>query len=209
MWLPGILVGHSKMEGTYADSIKGYLDRVKSAIDGTSVPAVDRVIDELFKAYTRGSQVFVFGNGGSASSSSHFACDLGKGTTMPGKPRFRVISLADNVALMTAWANDFRYEDIFVEQLANLVQPQDVVIGISGSGNSPNVVHALQYAKEMGAITIALTGFAGGKVKDVVDIPIIVPANHISQIEDVHLVLLHLISVCLHDKLADLAAQSS
>lgn len=177
-------------------------------MDEVSVPAVERVIEELFRAYVRGSQVFVFGNGGSAASSSHFACDLGKGTSIPGRPRFRVIALTDNAALMTAWANDSRYEDIFVEQLANLVQANDVAIGISASGNSPNVVNALKYAREMGATTIALTGFKGGKVKDVVDIPVVVPADHIGQIEDVHLILLHLVSVRLREKMADLAAQS-
>jgi hypothetical protein len=106
----------------------------------------------------------------------------------------RVIALTDNVPLITAWANDVSYEDIFVEQLRNLVQPQDVVIGISGSGNSPNVLKAMTEARQLSAITVGFSGFSGGKLAQIVDIPVVVPSNHMGQIEDAHLILEHLIS---------------
>lgn len=193
------------MERTTTDWINGYLGHVTRALNELPREDLEKVIDELLRAYVRGSQVFVLGNGGSAATASHFACDLGKGTAQPGRQRFRVISLTDNVSLMTAWANDAAYEDIFVEQLANLLEPRDVVIGISGSGNSPNVLKALKYAREVGARTIAFTGFAGGMVKDLADLSIIARADHMGQIEDVHLIIAHIAAYYLRDKLAEQA----
>jgi D-sedoheptulose 7-phosphate isomerase len=134
------------------------------------------------------------GNGGSAATASHFALDLAKNTIMPGVPRLKAISLTDHVPLITAWSNDTAYEHIFAEQLANMIEPGDVVIGISGSGNSQNVINALQLAKESLAATIGLLGAHGGKIKDIVDVYVLAPGHNIEQEEDAHLILAHVIT---------------
>jgi D-sedoheptulose 7-phosphate isomerase len=140
------------------------------------------------------------GNGGSAATASHFACDLGKNTLADGLPCFRALSLADNTALMTAWANDTAYDNLFCGQLQTLLQPEDVVIGLSASGNSPNVLRAMQMARERGAVTVGLTGFAGGRLKDLVDLAIVVPSQCMEQIEDLHLVLEHVVVTALRER---------
>ncbi|HID24182.1 MAG TPA: SIS domain-containing protein [Planctomycetaceae bacterium] len=137
------------------------------------------------------------GNGGSAATASHMANDFNKLTIVPGQPRFKAIALTDNVPLMTAWGNDTAYENIFVEQLLNFLEPGDVVIGISTSGNSPNVLKALQVAREHGAVTVGFTGRDGGQLKHLVDHCILVPSDHIGQQEDMHMVLDHVIATTL------------
>lgn len=134
------------------------------------------------------------GNGGSAATASHFALDLAKNTIMPGVPRLKAISLTDHVPLITAWSNDTAYEHIFAEQLANMIESGDVVIGISGSGNSQNVINALQLAKEAHAATIGLLGAKGGKIKGIVDVYVLAPGYNIEQEEDAHLILAHVIT---------------
>jgi D-sedoheptulose 7-phosphate isomerase len=155
----------------------------------------------LFDCYRRGSTVFILGNGGSAATASHFACDLAKGTQAARLPAFRVVSLSDNVPLMTAWANDSDYDCIFAEQLATLVRPADVVIAISASGNSPNILAAARMARQSGAITLALTGKDGGKLSRLADLTIYVPAQSIEQVEDAHLVIAHSLCVVLRGRL--------
>lgn len=162
---------------------------------------INAAINELLSAHERGASVFTLGNGGSASLASHFACDLGKGTLVQpnskkrySKKRFRVISLADNIPLLTAWANDRGYEHVFAEQLENLVESNDVVFAISGSGNSPNVIRALEVARHHGARTIGLTGFEGGKMKSLCDVCVILPSDNMQVIEDFHLSMTHAIS---------------
>ncbi len=144
------------------------------------------------------------GNGGSAATASHFACDLAKGTTM-GKgdltPRFRVTTLTDNVPLLTAWSNDADYSSVFLEQLRNILEPGDVVIAISASGNSENVVRATEYANANLAITVVLTGFEGGKLKKIAQECLIVPSHSMERIEDVHLILEHLICSWLRNEI--------
>ncbi len=154
---------------------------------------VERVADKLFEAYQTGSAVFVFGNGGSAALASHFACDLGKGTCLNGKlpKRFRVMSLTDNMPLLTAWANDTSYDHIFAEQIRNFVVPGDIAFAISGSGNSPNVLHGLEAAREAGALTIGLGGFQGGKMKQLCDLCIVIPSDNMQIIEDFHVSVSH------------------
>src|SRR5271163_4900106 len=141
--------------------------------------AIEQVICELLRAYEGGKSVFIFGNGGSAALASHFACDLSKGTVIGinGHKRFRVMALTDNVPLVTAWANDSCYDRIFAEQLQNFVTPGDVAFAISGSGNSPNVLQALEVARDARAITVGLTGFEGGKMKGLCDVCVIVPCD--------------------------------
>ena len=139
------------------------------------------------------------GNGGSASTASHFACDLGKNTVMADHPRFRVLALTDNMALFSAYANDDGYESVFAEQLASMVNPEDVVICISTSGNSPNVLNAITLASQIGATTVGFTGFDGGQLCDMVDIEVRVSSDCIEQVEDVHLMLEHLIVTALRE----------
>ncbi len=158
---------------------------------------VERLIDLLITANAEGRTIFVFGNGGSAATASHLACDLAKGTILLGARRFRVVSLTDNVPLITAWANDTAYENIFAEQLDALLSPGDVVIGISGSGNSENVLRAIRLANERGATTVGLAGFNGGQLKNLVDVCVHVPHFSMEQVEDAHLILEHMICTAL------------
>ena len=180
--------------------IRGYLSELQLLIDQLPVNQIDRVIQVLREARHQRRQVFTMGNGGSASTASHFVCDLAKNTRLENYPPFRVIGLADNVAAMLAYANDEGYENVFSQQLASLVEPGDVVIAISASGNSPNVLKAVELARRAGATTIGFTGFDGGRLAGMVDINILVPSNCIEQVEDVHLVLEHLITRNLREQ---------
>lgn len=184
---------------------KNYFRELKRAIDNLDPKKIQKVIEVLFDAYKNNQQVFILGNGGSASTASHFACDLGKGTLKrfydPTEKRFRAISLTDNVATIMAFGNDLSMEDVFIQQLNNLIQEGDVVIGISGSGNSPNIIKAIRYAKKCKATTIGFLGFnTGGEAGKIVDYEITVADNHYGRIEDIHLALCHLIT----DRLAEL-----
>lgn len=179
--------------------INGYISELIRCLSLLDKEKIELVIDALVAAYKKDRKVFILGNGGAASTSSHMACDLGKGTLQRvydnTERRFRVISLVDNVALMTALANDLSFDDIFVQQLRNLVETDDVVIALSGSGNSLNVVKAIEYAKSCGAKTIGILGFkTGGKVGNIADYSIIVDSNHYGPIEDIQLVLNHIIA---------------
>jgi len=165
---------------------------------------IDEVAKALLRAYQDRSSVFLFGNGGSAALASHLACDLGKGTAIAGRERFRVLSLTDNVALMTAWANDSRYEDIFAEQLRNFIRPGDVAFAISGSGNSLNVLNGLRAAREAGAFNIGLAGYKGGKMKALCDLCVVVPSENMQVIEDLHLSISHCVFSVVHNGIADL-----
>lgn len=173
----------------------------------TSLPydAIEQAAEELLRGYEREQHIFLFGNGGSAALASHFACDLGKGTIVgrDGNKRFRVLALTDNLPLMTAWANDSSYEDVFSEQLRNFVKPKDVAFAISGSGNSPNVLRALEVARKAGAFNIGLTGFHGGKMKSLCDLCIIIPSDNMQIIEDLHLSVAHAVFSVVRQRLAD------
>jgi D-sedoheptulose 7-phosphate isomerase len=180
--------------------IQDYLTDLQTTLSNLPLNDIERAVEVLIDARLNDRQVFTLGNGGSAATASHFACDLGKGTVVPGYPRFRVMALTDNMPLFSALANDYGYEHVFVEQLANLVRPGDVVIGISGSGNSANVLNAIQLAREVGATTIGMTGFDGGKLKGMVDICILSPSHCMEKVEDTHLVLEHLISTAVRER---------
>jgi D-sedoheptulose 7-phosphate isomerase len=174
-----------------------YLQNVNAVLDRISVPEIEEVVATFFRAYLQGRALYIFGNGGSAALASHTACDLGKGTAINGNKRLRVISLTDNVALITALANDVAYEDIFAAQLQPLIEPGDVAFAISGSGNSPNVLKALAVAREAGGISIGLTGFQGGRMRALCDACIIVPSEHMQQIEDAHVCIMHSVFLAL------------
>ena len=179
------------------EKIKAYLDSIHSTMAKLPLEEIGHAIAVLQWARMNDKQVFIMGNGGSAATASHFACDLAKGTLLPDRPRFRVIALTDSMPLFSALANDFGYEHVFSEQLASLVRKGDVVIAISGSGNSMNVVSAVKLARQMQATTIGLLGFDGGLLKDLVDICVLVLNHTYEQIEDLHLMLAHLICTCI------------
>jgi len=190
------------------NQISTYLTEMQHLLGRLPVGDITRAMHLIAEAFFDDRQVFLMGNGGSAATASHFACDLAKSTITSGRRRFRVISLTDNVPLITAWANDWGYEDVFAEQLANLVNPGDLVIAISGSGNSPNVLRAIELARDHAAMTIGLTGFDGGKLAGIVDVCIVVPSQSMPQIEDVHLILQHLISSWLYQLISSESAVS-
>jgi D-sedoheptulose 7-phosphate isomerase len=174
-----------------------YIRETSDTISQLPVALIQEVVEILHAARLNRKHVFIMGNGGSAATASHFACDLGKGTADPRTPRLRVVALTDNMPTFSAWANDTAYDNVFAEQLWNLVEPGDVVIGISGSGRSMNVLKAIHLANLVGATTVGLTGFDGGDLAKIVHVPIVVPSNMMEQVEDVHMMLSHLITTRL------------
>ena len=174
--------------------VNDYFTEMEHMLTSISRLDIQKVFSLLENAYFSGHRVFIMGNGGSAATASHFALDLAKNTITPHAPRLKAISLTDHVPLITAWSNDTAYEHIFAEQLANLIEAGDVVIGISTSGNSLNVINALLLAKQSQAYTIGLLGATGGKIKDLVDAYILAPGKNIEQEEDAHMILAHVIT---------------
>ncbi|HEY7095633.1 MAG TPA: SIS domain-containing protein [Terriglobales bacterium] len=169
-----------------------YFEMYEQVVSRLPFSLIEQAIAQLLTAHERRQNVFLFGNGGSAALASHFACDLGKGTLNGNNgKRFRVLALTDNVPLLTAWANDTCYENIFAEQIQNFVEPGDIAFAISGSGNSPNVLRALEVARNAGAINIGLAGFEGGKMKRLCNPCIIIPSNNMQVVEDLHLSVTH------------------
>ncbi len=176
------------------ETIHQYFTELEQMVQTLSLSHLQQVLHLLEEAYYNGHRIFIMGNGGSAATASHFALDLAKNTIMPNAPRVKAISLTDHVPLITAWSNDTAYEHIFAEQLANMIEPGDVAIGISTSGNSPNVINALKLAKRSRAYTIGLLGARGGKIKDIVDACVLAPGQNIEQEEDAHMILSHVIT---------------
>lgn len=180
--------------------IHRYLEQLEHTLAALPEDRIEQVVEILHEARLNNQQVFIMGNGGSASTASHFVCDLGKNTRVKGVPNFRVMGLTDNMALFSALANDEGYENVFVQQLASHIQPDDIVIGISTSGNSPNVVNAVRLANEIRARTIGFTGFSSGALGELVELDLHVPSHIIEHVEDIHLVLEHLICKELREK---------
>jgi D-sedoheptulose 7-phosphate isomerase len=188
--------------GAYVDA---YIEDLKGTLDGVDRAALQQVIDALLEAREHDRQVFLIGNGGSAATASHMACDLGKGTinrTEPHFRRFRAISLTDNTALLSAIGNDLSFEDVFVEQLRAHLNPRDVVIAISASGNSPNVLAALAFAQGHGALTVGLLGFGGGRARALVDIALVVASRNYGIAEDFQVIVQHILTQHLRRALA-------
>ena len=173
--------------------ITNYVAAQKAALDSIPAEGVTQLIETFQKALVEDRQIFVFGNGGSAANSSHFATDLGKGASDKVGRRFRVLSLTDNVAWMTAIGNDYAYEDIFVRQLENYARPGDLAMGISVSGNSPNVVKALEWANKNGLRTIALVGGKRGAMADLAQQAIVINDTHYGRVEDAQMGVCHLV----------------
>lgn len=180
-------------------AINQYISDLKATLDQLDEAQISAAITLLHEARLDKRQIFIMGNGGSASTATHFVCDLAKNTRHPDWLPFRVIGLADNMALLSAYANDEGYENVFAQQLASLVQSGDVVIGISTSGKSPNVLRAIELANEAGATTVGFTGFDAGALGSMVDLHLYVPSDCIEHVEDIHLMLEHLITKAVRE----------
>lgn len=181
--------------------VEEHLEAVKHALSRIPLSDVARVVDAVRTAQALGRHIYILGNGGSASTATHFACDLSKATVVKGRRRMRVTSLTDNVALLTALANDISYEDVFAEPIRSLVNSGDLVIAISASGNSPNVIRGIRAAREQGAVTVGLAGFSGGRLIQIVDISVHVKHDDYGVVEDCHLVLEHAITASVREGL--------
>ena len=173
--------------------ISSYLADQKAALDSIPADAVSELIDKLKGALANGANIYIFGNGGSAANASHFATDLGKGASDKLGRRFRVLSLNDNVSWMLALGNDYSYDDVFVGQLQNYGRPGDIAIGLSVSGNSPNCVKALDWARKNGLQTVALVGAKRGRMAEVAEQVIAINDTHYGRVEDAHMGICHLL----------------
>ena len=172
---------------------KQYIELVKSTLDALDAKALESLVDAFHSTYEKGGNIYTMGNGGSGASASHAAGDFLKGASYGLDKRFRMICLNDNLPSMMAIANDIGWESIFVEPLKNFLSPNDLVIGISGSGNSKNVVNAIEYANEQGATTVAMSGFKGGKISQIATIDVHAPVMDMEVTEDVHMVIFNIV----------------
>jgi len=177
--------------------VQGYLKDEAELLGRIDAGAVAHVMDLCREAVSNDRFVFVFGNGGAAATASHFACDLGKGASLGHKKRFKVLCLNDCIPWMTALSNDISYEDVFVQQLENFAHKDDVVIGISASGNSTNVIKAVSRAGELGCRTVGIVGFKGGRLKEHVEHCVLLPSDSMGLIEDAQLIVLHAVAYAL------------
>jgi len=169
-----------------------YLIDLQNVLQDFPHEEFERMIEEIMKAYEQERQIFVMGNGGSGATASHWVCDINKGCCLELEKKFRMICLNDNISTMMAYANDISYDDVFVEPLRNFFHPGDLVIGISGSGNSKNVLKAIEFAKENNGRTVGLCGYQGGKLYEMVDIPLLAKINDMQKVEDVHMIVVHI-----------------
>ena len=184
---------------------RSYLDELISLLDVLDLEPFDKIVNAILDAYRKERKIFVMGNGGSGSTASHFVCDINKGCCMDLEKKFKMICLNDNIPTMLALANDVSYDVVFEEQLKNFFEPGDLVIGISGSGNSENVLRAIRYASDNGGRTIGFAGFAGGKLFDLVDIAFVAEVDDMQKIEDIHMILVHMIMQSVHEALHETA----
>lgn len=187
-------------------TLSTYLKAVSVTLNSLPLGRVEEALRILDAARANRRRIYIFGNGGSAATASHFACDLSKGAIRAGNPRMRVHALVDNTPVFSAWANDTKYESVFSEQLTDVVEPGDVAVAISGSGNSPNVLEGVKAAQKGGAKVIGFCGFDGGRLAELADIPIVVDNNCMEQVEDIHLMLAHAMAVCLKQKRSSILA---
>lgn len=181
----------------YSDKIRTYIEMEREVLLNLPIASISEVMNVLENARLTRKRIFICGNGGSASTAAHYECDFNKGVSYDQDIKYDFECLSDNVPMMMAIANDIGYDDIFVVPLRNKLKPGDVVIGISGSGNSLNVVKALEYANEIGAETIAICGYGGGRIKDISKYNIHVNVDNMQIVEDVHLVLDHMMMYIL------------
>src|SRR5690242_15924377 len=177
--------------------IAAYLDRLTAVVKSLPRRPIAAIAEALLAAAEEGRSVLILGNGGSAATASHFACDLAKTAAVPGHPRLRALALTDNVPLLTALGNDLAYEDVFADQVRTYARADDLVIAISASGNSPNVLAAATAAREVGARVIGVTGFGGGSLRLMCDICLVVPSSEYGPVEDAHLVVVHAVTAAI------------
>jgi len=185
------------------DPIKEFLEQMAGTVSAISQKEIWAIVQVLFDAWQNGQSVYLCGNGGSAATASHMANDLNKYTIVNGKPRLRAIALTDNIPVITAWANDTDYANIFAEQLLNFAKSKDILIAISTSGNSLNVLRALEMAHDLNVITVGFTGNHGGKLKNLVDYCVYIPDDYIGCQEVGHLILDHVIAYTLRWMIAN------
>lgn len=189
------------MAGTICPTAAEYISVLKATFDRVDSKVIDQLSERLFEAWRSDQQVFVFGNGGSAYTASHYITDMVKTASVPGKRRLRAISMLDNYGLTTALGNDIHFDQTFVFPLETYARPKDVAIAISGSGNSPNVVLACEWAKSHGLTLVCLTGFSGGKIAPMADIHVHVPSDNYGVIEDIHMSVGHMICHALKHRI--------
>ena len=179
--------------------IKNYFKNLNSTLDKMNIDNFIEFKDSIEKARDNGNNIYVFGNGGSGSTASHMVCDIVKGCSYNKDKKFKISCLNDNIPTLLAYSNDVSYDVVFEEQLKNFLKKDDVVIGISGSGNSTNVVKAINYANNNGAITIGMSGFNGGKLKEICNINVHAPINDMQISEDIHLITIHILYKLLNE----------
>ena len=176
-----------------------YFAEVARTLGRIDAESVERLVAAIRRTGDAGGTIYTLGNGGSAATASHLALDLAKNVRRPGRPNLHLVALTDNVGLLTAWANDGHYHDVFAAQLEGVIRPIDLVVAISASGNSPNVLRAVRLAREAGATTFGVTGHAGGELKDAASDCVIVPSDSVQVIEDAHLAVVHALVCALRD----------
>lgn len=189
--------------------LDAYLGELAASIAALDRDALAEAARLLLACHDRGGTVFTAGNGGSASTASHFACDLMKGTRAGGQPTFRVVALTDNTAQITAWANDVGYDRVFAEQFRSLANPDDLLVAISASGNSPNVLAAAEAAREVSIPILALTGQDGGQLATLANLTVRAPSGRIEIVEDLHLVFGHSLCVVTRERLQGLLGEDT
>ncbi len=192
----------------FIEQARNYLANLKTMIDGFDLEIYDRMVVDLLDAYANRAKIFVMGNGGSGATASHLACDINKGCCLDLDRKFKMICLNDNIPTMLALANDISYEVVFEEQMKNFFEPGDLAIGISGSGNSENVLRAMRYAAAHGGRTQGWCGFGGGKLAKLVDLAFVVPSNDMQQVEDAHIIVAHMLMQSLFKALHGDAADT-
>jgi D-sedoheptulose 7-phosphate isomerase len=187
------------------EDLTTYLHQVAQTLSQLPHQPLDRIAEALWTTYERDGTILICGNGGSAASASHFACDMAKLTISADCRRVRALALTDNIPLITAWSNDQAYADVFVEQLIGIYRPGDMLFAISGSGNSPNVLRAVEWANDRGAPTVGLTGFDGGKLARLARFGLHVHNDVMPQVEDIHMAICHGLAVAMRQRIADTA----
>lgn len=185
----------------YREKIKKYFDKEIGVIQHLDIEAINKVMNVIAEARQREATIYTMGNGGSAATASHFVCDFNKGISSETCKKFNLICLSDNTPIVTAIANDISYDDIFVLQLKEILKKDDLIIAISGSGNSKNIIKAVEYAKEIGAEVVGLTGYSGGKLKELADYSMHVPVDDMQITEDIHMIFDHMMMKVFCEKL--------
>ena len=171
--------------------LKNYFREINNIFKGVNIKEFEDFIEALIEAYEMESHIFICGNGGSASTASHFACDINKGVSYGKDKRYKMICLNDNIPTILAYGNDVSYDDVFVEQLKNFMTKDDLMIGVSGSGNSENVLKTIEYSNKNGGKTFGICGFGGGRLKNAAQKSIVINSNDMQKVEDLHIIILH------------------